>query len=154
MCKACYQREHARPLRRCRDCGQDKPVSRVTDVGPLCEKCDDRRAPAVRCPRCGKTRKVGILSTGVCRACAQQASPRQPCRNCRRVLAVAVIAGTRWHVEECFQQAKNETGLDHYQVRSWRAWYAHVTLSMLALAWLAVTRTLAAKGESASAIRA
>ncbi len=69
------------------------------------------------------------------------------------LLDLAVIAGTRWHVEECFQQAKNETGLDHYQVRSWRAWYAHITLSMLALAWLSATRTLAAKGESASAIR-
>jgi SRSO17 transposase len=49
---------------------------------------------------------------------------------------LAWTAGSRWHVEECFQQAKNETGLDHYQVRTWRAWYAHVTLSMLALAWL------------------
>ena len=35
---------------------------------------------------------------------------------------------------------KNETGLDHYQVRTWRAWYAHITLSMLALAWLAASR--------------
>ena len=69
------------------------------------------------------------------------------------LLELAVIAGTRWHVEECFQQAKNEAGLDHYQVRSWRAWYAHVTLSMLALAWLSVTRLLAAKGESVSTIR-
>lgn len=48
---------------------------------------------------------------------------------------------------ECFQQAKNEAGLDHYQVRSWRAWYAHVTLSMLALAWLATSKTIATKGE-------
>lgn len=60
------------------------------------------------------------------------------------------IAGSRWRIEECFQQAKNETGLDHYQVRTWRAWYAHITLAMLAHAWLAVTRTVAAKGEPAS----
>ncbi len=53
---------------------------------------------------------------------------------------LARIAGTRWHVEECFQQAKNEAGLDHYQVRDYRAWYAHVTLSMLTLAWLSATR--------------
>ncbi|MGY2093624.1 IS701 family transposase, partial [Nocardia gipuzkoensis] len=46
---------------------------------------------------------------------------------------LAWIAGARWRIEECFQQAKNEAGLDHYQVRSWRAWYAHITLSMLAL---------------------
>jgi SRSO17 transposase len=53
-----------------------------------------------------------------------------------------------------FQQAKNEAGLDHYQVRSWRAWYAHITLSMLAHAWLAVSRSLAVKGESVSASQA
>jgi SRSO17 transposase len=50
------------------------------------------------------------------------------------------VAGTRWAIEECFQTAKNEAGLDHYQVRTWRAWYAHITLAMLAAAWLAVTR--------------
>jgi SRSO17 transposase len=50
------------------------------------------------------------------------------------------VAGARWAIEECFQTAKNEAGLDHYQVRAYRAWYAHITLSMLALAWLAVTR--------------
>lgn len=70
------------------------------------------------------------------------------------VVDLAWVAGSRWHVEECFQQAKNEAGLDHYQVRSWRAWYAHITLSMLALAWLAVTRAVAAKGESRRARRA
>jgi SRSO17 transposase len=48
-------------------------------------------------------------------------------------------------LEECFQQAKGEAGLDHYQVRSWRAWYAHITLSMLALAWLAASRAQAQK---------
>ena len=61
------------------------------------------------------------------------------------------VAGSRWHVEECFQQAKNEAGLDQYQVRAYRAWYAHITLSMLALAWLAATRAGAVKGESVSA---
>ena len=53
--------------------------------------------------------------------------------------------------EECFQQAKGEAGLDHYQVRSWRAWYAHITLSMLALAWLAASRAQAEKRGSAPA---
>jgi SRSO17 transposase len=67
---------------------------------------------------------------------------------------LAWIAGARWRIEECFQQAKNEAGLDHYQVRTWRAWYAHVTLSMLAHAWLAVARSLAAKGEPAIAEQA
>ena len=49
------------------------------------------------------------------------------------------VAGSRWGVEETFQFAKNETGLDHYQVRKYQAWYRHVTLSMLAAAFLAVT---------------
>ncbi len=70
-----------------------------------------------------------------------------------RLLDLAFTAGSRWHIEECFQQAKNEAGLDHYQARSWRAWYAHTTLSLLALAWLAAAKTLAAKGDSAPANR-
>lgn len=66
------------------------------------------------------------------------------------LLDLAWIAGTRWRIEECFQQAKTDAGLDHYQVRSWRAWYAHITLSMLAPAWLTATRlktTTGTKGE-------
>jgi SRSO17 transposase len=49
------------------------------------------------------------------------------------------VAGSRWGVEETFQFAKNKTGLDHYQVRRYDAWYRHITLSMLAAAFLAVT---------------
>lgn len=49
------------------------------------------------------------------------------------------VAGSRWAVEETFQFTKNETGLDHYQVRKYHAWYRHITLSMLAAAFLAVT---------------
>ena len=70
------------------------------------------------------------------------------------VADLAWTAGSRWHIEECFQQAKGEAGLDHYQVRSWRAWYAHITLPMLALAWLAASTAQAVKGEPAPATRA
>jgi SRSO17 transposase len=56
------------------------------------------------------------------------------------------IAGSRWMVEECFQTAKNETGLDHYQVRGYTAWYRHITLSMAGLAFLAILRAEAKKG--------
>ncbi len=52
--------------------------------------------------------------------------------------------GARWTVEQCFEEAKGEVGLDEYEVRSWHGWYRHVTLSMLALAFLTVLR---AKGE-------
>jgi len=68
------------------------------------------------------------------------------------LLDLAWTAGSRWRIEECFAQAKNEAGLDHYQVRSYRAWYAHITLSMLALAGLAAIKTHAAKGEQTCAI--
>ena len=48
------------------------------------------------------------------------------------------VAGARWAVEECFQAAKNEAALDHYQARRHGAWYRHITLAMCAHAWLAV----------------
>jgi SRSO17 transposase len=56
------------------------------------------------------------------------------------VPALIRVAGARWAIEECFQTAKNEAGLDQYQVRDYRAWYAHITLAMLAAAYLAATR--------------
>jgi SRSO17 transposase len=49
------------------------------------------------------------------------------------------VAGARWAIEECFQAAKGECGLDHYQVRRWEGWYRHITMAMLAHAFLAVT---------------
>jgi SRSO17 transposase len=48
------------------------------------------------------------------------------------------VAGTRWCVEECFQTAKGEVGLDQHQVRRWSSWYRYTTLVMLAHAMLAV----------------
>jgi SRSO17 transposase len=50
------------------------------------------------------------------------------------------VAGSRWAIEECFEQAKQETGLDEYEVRSWHAWYRHITLSMFAHAMLVAIR--------------
>jgi SRSO17 transposase len=47
------------------------------------------------------------------------------------------VAGMRWMVEECFEAAKGEVGLDQYEVRSWHGWYRHITLAMLAHAFLA-----------------
>ena len=54
------------------------------------------------------------------------------------------IAGIRWAVEECFQAAKDQVGLDHYQVRRYDAWYRHVTLVLVAQAFLAAVRAQAA----------
>jgi SRSO17 transposase len=56
-------------------------------------------------------------------------------------------AGQRWNIECCFEAAKQETGLDEYEVRSWHGWYRHMTLSMLALAFLSVIRIKANHGE-------
>lgn len=56
------------------------------------------------------------------------------------------VAGTRWAIEECFQTSKNEVGLDHYQVRRYDAWYRHITLVMVAHAFLTITATHAEKG--------
>jgi SRSO17 transposase len=56
------------------------------------------------------------------------------------------VAGTRWPVEECFEAAKGEAGLDQYQVRLYRSWYRHITLAMLALTFLAVIRKASKKG--------
>lgn len=53
---------------------------------------------------------------------------------------IVSIAGRRWAIEECFEQAKQLTGLDEYEVRSWIGWYRHITLSMLAHATLVVIR--------------
>lgn len=56
-------------------------------------------------------------------------------------------AGQRWNIECCFEAAKQETGLDEYEVRSWHGWYRHITLSMLALAFLSVVRSKANGGR-------
>lgn len=56
---------------------------------------------------------------------------------------LATAAGMRWSIESCFEAAKQETGLDQYEVRSWSGWYRHTTLSMLALAFLAAVRARA-----------
>jgi SRSO17 transposase len=53
---------------------------------------------------------------------------------------MAEAIGTRWTVEQCFQEGKGEVGLDHYEVRSFHGWYRHITLCMLAHAFLVVLR--------------
>jgi SRSO17 transposase len=59
---------------------------------------------------------------------------------------LVAVAGRRWAIEESFQTAKGEVGLDQYQVRRYDAWYRHITLACLAHAYLTVTRA-ATNGE-------
>jgi SRSO17 transposase len=53
---------------------------------------------------------------------------------------LAKVAGSRWRVERGFEEAKGEVGLSHYEVRSWHGWYRHITLALLAHAFLAAMR--------------
>ena len=53
---------------------------------------------------------------------------------------LARVAGTRWAIEECFEEAKGQVGLDQYEVRRWDGWYRHITLAMLAHAYLSVIK--------------
>jgi SRSO17 transposase len=50
------------------------------------------------------------------------------------------VEGRRWAIEDAFETAKNELGLDHNETRSWHGWHRHVSLVMLAFALLAVIR--------------
>jgi SRSO17 transposase len=58
---------------------------------------------------------------------------------------LARVAGARWAIEDLFELAKGDCGLDEYEVRGWVGWHRHVTLSLFALAVLAVIRARAAK---------
>ena len=53
---------------------------------------------------------------------------------------LVAVAGTRWCIESAFEAAKQEAGLDEYEVRSATGWHRHVTLALWALALLAVLR--------------
>src|SRR5579859_2838924 len=51
---------------------------------------------------------------------------------------VVQVTGSRWKIEEGYEQAKGQVGLDQYEVRTWRAWYRYVTLALVAYAALVV----------------
>jgi SRSO17 transposase len=57
------------------------------------------------------------------------------------------VTGSRWRIEEGYEQAKGEVGLDQYEVRGFRAWYRYVTLALLAYAALVVTQQQARAQE-------
>ena len=63
---------------------------------------------------------------------------------------VITAAGLRWNIEDDNKCGKDQLGLDQYQVRKWIPWHRHVTISMLAHAFLAVTRAGLGKDHPAS----
>lgn len=71
---------------------------------------------------CGADRYAGC--------CGRTAGPPAAQGGCC-VHELVRIAGTRWAIEECFQAARNECGLDQYEVRRYVGWYRHITLAML-----------------------
>jgi SRSO17 transposase len=54
---------------------------------------------------------------------------------------LVTAAGQRWMVEEAFQAAKGQVGLDQHEVRKWCSWYRHTTVCMLAMAFLVAVRS-------------
>ena len=60
---------------------------------------------------------------------------------------MVTVIGSRWTVEQCFEVGKGEVGLDEYEVRSWQGWYRHITLCMLAQAFLTVLGAQSASQE-------
>ncbi len=68
------------------------------------------------------------------------------------LLRLAQVASSRYAVEQVIEEGKGETGLDEYEVRYWHSWYRHITLSMMAHAWLVSIRCQAAEkgGQSRS----
>jgi SRSO17 transposase len=70
-----------------------------------------------------------------------------------RLEEMVKVAGTRWAIEESFEGAKGEVGLDHYEVRSWDGWYRHITLAMMAHAYLTVLRARATKPAQKKGVR-
>src|SRR5919202_2369727 len=64
------------------------------------------------------------------------------------------VAGQRWTIEVCFEAAKGEVGLDQYEVRRWSGWHRHITLALLAHAYLAVIRSRVGGGKRAGGFEA
>ena len=62
------------------------------------------------------------------------------------------VAGLRWAIETCIEEAKGEVGLDQYEVRKWTGWYRHITLALFAHAMLTVIRSRIAEKGGVSAV--
>jgi len=57
-----------------------------------------------------------------------------------KIATLVAVEGQRWAIEDAFETAKNELGLDHNETRSWPGWHRHVSLVMLAFAMMAAVR--------------
>src|SRR3954470_14839155 len=64
-------------------------------------------------------------------------APRADPPRARALGELAGAAGLRWTVEECFERAKDDLGLDHCEARPWHGWHRHMSLCLAAAAFLA-----------------
>jgi SRSO17 transposase len=64
------------------------------------------------------------------------------------IATLVAVEGHRWSIEDSFETAKNELGLDHNETRSWHGWHRHVSLVMLAFAMMAIIRNKASAGAA------
>ena len=100
-------------------------------VGGLQRRARRQGPPAVRLGT-GRAGRPGCRRPTVAAGASQPPRRRAGLLRCfgpaeTSLLGLVRVAGTRWAIEEGFQQAKNEVGLDHYQVRRWPGWYRHIT---------------------------
>ena len=54
----------------------------------------------------------------------------------KNLSTLAFMQGQRYFIERAFQDAKQQTGMNQYQVRGYAGWYRHITMSMLAMQFL------------------
>jgi SRSO17 transposase len=131
-----------------RSCGNGSPGPRVFDWAAATMPEGDGEPPGwsrYLLARRSLTRNAkGELELACYLCCAPAGTPGEE---------LIRVAGSRRAIGECFQAAKNETGLDQYQVRRYDAWYRHATLAMLAHAYLAVTAATAPKALAAASSR-
>jgi len=63
---------------------------------------------------------------------------------------LAEMTAWRWPIESTFEECKGELGMDHYEVRNWRGWHHHMTMTMLSHHFL--VRTRVEMGDDAPAL--
>lgn len=140
----------------------------VGSATPVWTKWPGITEPPAEREQTGRPRTRGSLAPGAPRASTVRkvmvrCSPRWPSRVVRGSLAsgtllgleavvlsiqrgrryllatLAQAASSRYTIEQCFEEATDDVGLDHREVRTWSSWHRHITLGMMALAWLAST---------------
>src|SRR6266496_920847 len=112
----------------CRHRRGDRKDAATIGLAASVGRCRNQRTAIARLvlPRIGRSRR-------------RRVQPSQPSPLDTRP-ADPAVEGHRWAIEDSFETAKNEFGLDHNESRSWHGWHRHVSLVMLAFAMMAAIR--------------